>query len=70
MLVVSFCKPVIHKLKILGRWGDLKIINQWEEPQEGENQIVKFQWRKRKESTIFDLNLTGENLGGNYVLIN
>ena len=70
MLVVSLCKPVIHKLKILGRWGELKIINQWEEPQKGRNQIVKFQWEKPKGGTIFDLNLVGGNLRGNYVLIN
>ena len=31
MLVVSFCKPVIQKLKILGG-GNLNIINQLGEP--------------------------------------
>ena len=34
MLVVSLCKPVIHKFKILGG-GNLNIINQWEELQKG-----------------------------------
>ena len=33
MLVVSLCKPVICKLKILGGRETLIIINQWREPQ-------------------------------------
>lgn len=59
MLVVSFCKLVIHKLKIL-EGGNLNIINQCGEPQEGGNQILNFQWGKQKGGhTIFDSDLVG-----------
>ena len=59
MLVVSLCKPVICKLKILGV-GNLNIINQWGEPQKGRTKFWNFSRGKQKEgNTIFDSNLVG-----------
>ena len=43
MLVVSLCKPVIHKLKILSG-GKLEYYKSMREPQKGGNQTLKFQW--------------------------
>ena len=43
VLVVSLCKPVIQKSKLLGG-GNLKIINQLGEPQKVGKQMLKFQW--------------------------
>ena len=42
MLVVSLCKPVTHKLKMLGGGGNLNIINQWGEPQKGGTKFWNF----------------------------
>ena len=61
MLVLSFCKPVIHKLKILG--GEkLEYYKSMGEgvPQNGGNQSLKFQWG-RGGGKIFDSNSLGEN---------
>ena len=64
----------MYKLKILSG-GNLNIINQWWKLQKGGNQIFKVQWEKQKGGgrggdgrgdIIFDLNLVGEKLGGNY----
>ena len=51
----------------------MNVINQWGTPQKwvrGGNQIFKVQWGEAKErergNTIFDLNLVGQNLEGNY----
>ena len=41
VLVVSLCKPVVHKLNILGG-GNLNIINQWGTTKRG-SQIAKSQ---------------------------
>ena len=66
MLVVGLYRPVIYKLKPLGR-GNWNIINQWGEATKMGNQILKFQWREAKwvRSTVFDSNLVGESLRGN-----
>ena len=59
MLVVSLCKPVICKLKILGV-GNLNIINQWGEPQKGGTKFWNFRVGEAKGgNTIFDSNLVG-----------
>ena len=70
VLVVSFCKPVIHKLKVLGG-RKLEYYKSMGGPQEsGGNQILQFQWGEAKgRNTIFDSNLVGGNLGGNYEYI-
>ena len=63
MLVVSLCKPVICKLKILGV-GNLNIINQWGEPRKRETKFWNFSEGKEKR-----LKFSGvKNLGGNYGL--
>ena len=64
MLVVSLCKPVIYKLKILGG-GNLNIINQWGNHKKGGvDQILKFQWGGAKGGggMISDSNLVGRIL--------
>ena len=38
VLVVSLCKPVIHKLKILVR-GNLNIVNQWGNHRKGRGRV-------------------------------
>ena len=59
MLVVSLCKPVICKLKILGV-GNLNIINQWWEQQKGGTKFWNFSRGKQKGGNrIFDSNLVG-----------
>ena len=69
VLVVSLCKPVIQKSKLLGG-GNLKIINQLGEPQKVGKQMLKFQWgmgggeqtgRGRQE---FGLKFSGGRGGG------
>ena len=72
VLVVSLCKPVIHKLKILGG-GNLNIINQWGNHKKGGGgQTLKFQWGDKRGAwnMISDSNdFSGrKNLGGNYDL--
>ena len=44
MLVLSFCKPVIHQWKILGG-GKLEYYKSIGGPQNEGNQILKFQWQ-------------------------
>ena len=41
--MVSLCKPVIHKLKSLGR-GKLEYYKSLGEPQKGGSQISQVQW--------------------------
>ena len=64
MIVVSLCKPVIHKLKSLGR-GKLEYYKSLGEPQKGGSQISQVQWGgKQKQgggATIFYSNLAGGN---------
>ena len=49
VLVVTLCKPVVYKLKILME-ENLNIINQWGKPQKREGrQILIFQWGEAKE---------------------
>ena len=50
MLVVSLCKPVICKLRILGV-GNLNIINQWGEPQKGWTKFWNFSRGNQKLNT-------------------
>ena len=53
VLVVSMCKPVIHKLKILGV-EKLEYYKSMGEPQKEGNQILKFQWvGSKKRGTRF-----------------
>ena len=52
MLVVSLCKPVICKLKILGV-GNLHIINQWGEPQKGGTKFWNFSVGSKRGGTRF-----------------
>ena len=68
VLVVSLCKPVIiHKLKILGG-GKHEYYKSMGGTTKRGDQILKFQGgeQKRGVGTIFDSNLVGGNLGGNY----
>ena len=66
MLVVSMCKPVIHKLKILGV-EKLEYYKSMGEPQKEGNQILKFQWvGSKKGGQDFWLEFSGGNIGGNY----
>ena len=69
VLVVSFCKPVIHKLKILGG-GKLeyyKSIGAKTKKKRG-GQNLKFQWGEAKGEGGHDfwLKFSGGHLGGNY----
>ena len=41
VLVVSLCKPVIHKFKNFG-WGEFEYYKSMDRPQKGVNQILKF----------------------------
>ena len=52
MLVVSFCKPVVHKLKILGG-ENLNIMNQWGDHEKEGNQFWNSNGGKQKEGTQF-----------------
>ena len=64
VLVVSSCKPVIHKLKILcgGNWN---VENQWGEPQKGGGGTFwNFSGGSKRGDTIFDSNLVGGTLEG------
>ena len=65
MLVVSFCKPVIHKLKILGG-GKLEYYKSIgaKTKKKGGGKIWNFSGEKQKgkEDTIFDSNLMGDIL--------
>ena len=60
MLEICLCKPAIYKLKILGG-GKC-------ESYKSMGGTTKTGGSKREGITIFDLNLVGGNLGGNYVL--
>ena len=73
MLVVSLCKPVIHKLKILG-WGrkleHYKSMVETTKKGGGRGGGAKFRnfnaGGAKGQYAIFDPNLVRENLGGNY----
>ena len=72
MLVVSLCKPVIHKLKILG-WGrKLEHYKSMVETTKkgggggGANFEISMRGGAKGQYAIFDPNLVRENLGGNY----
>ena len=69
MLVVSLCRPVIHKLKPLGR-GNWNILNQWAEATKRGEPNFKISVEgsrigERNLIMVFDSNLVGESLGGN-----
>ena len=64
VLMVSLCKSVIQKLKILSG-GNLNIISQWGNHKNGGNQILTFQWTEAKAGEHdFWLKFSGENLEG------
>ena len=67
MLVVSLCKPVIHKLKILGgrKLEYYKSMGgNHEKVGGGANFEVSVGGSKRGVDKYFDSNLVGSNLGG------
>ena len=69
VLVVSLCKLVIQKSKLLGG-ANLKIINQLGEPQKVGKQMLKFQWgmgvsKRGGRDKSFHSNLVG---GGREIL--
>ena len=71
MLVVSLCKPVIHKLKILG-WGRKlehykSMVETTKKGGGGGGKFRNFNAGGAKgQYAIFDPNLVRKNLGGNY----
>ena len=60
MLVVSFCKPVMHKLKILGE-GNLNLINQWggDHKKGGETKFWNFSGGSKRGEQDFWLKFSG-----------
>ena len=70
VLVVSLCKPVVYKLKILdgGKLQYYKWMGGTTKKREEGTKFWNFSGGKQKRrNTIFDSNLVKENIGGNYV---
>ena len=70
VLVVSLCKPVVYKLKILdgGKLQYYKWMGGTTKKREKGTKFWNFSGGKQKRrNTIFDSNLVEENIGGNYV---